>query len=296
MSDLPPPQTPPRWRRPLFLWTSGVIAVTVMIAAREVMLPFVLAVVIAYVLTPLVASLERRKMSRGLAVVCVYTFVLGSFGTFAWAIAPRIAHEFRNLRQELPKMADQAKIGGSRDHRSADRARSCSGAGAAGGGARAGPEQLLRGEAATGWIDRDRRRDRRERRRRPRWVGRRTGAREERAAVRHEPDRQRSGRRWFAYAQQNSLEVARALRDLVTGVSRAIFVFFITLMLAAYTMLTRERLLAFFRSLVRPESARELRRAPRADRQRTLRGRPWATSHLRHQRRPVRRSGSRSSA
>jgi predicted PurR-regulated permease PerM len=58
--------------------------------------------------------------------------------------------------------------------------------------------------------------------------------------------------RSFAYAQQNSLEVARALRDLVTGVSRAIFVFFITLMLAAYTMLTRERILAFFRSLVRP--------------------------------------------
>ena len=57
--------------------------------------------------------------------------------------------------------------------------------------------------------------------------------------------------RSFAYAQQNSLEVARALRDLVAGVSRAIFVFFITLMLAAYTMLTRERILAFFRSLVR---------------------------------------------
>ena len=58
--------------------------------------------------------------------------------------------------------------------------------------------------------------------------------------------------RTFAYAQQNSLEVARLLRDLVAGISRAIFIFFITLMLAAYTMLTRERIRDFFRSLVRP--------------------------------------------
>jgi predicted PurR-regulated permease PerM len=58
----------------------------------------------------------------------------------------------------------------------------------------------------------------------------------------------------FAYAQQNSLEVARAVRDLVAGVSRIIFIFFITLMLAAYLMLTRERVIGFFRSLVREDS------------------------------------------
>ena len=72
----------------------------------------------------------------------------------------------------------------------------------------------------------------------------------------------------FAYAQQNSLEVARAVRDLVAGVSRVIFVFFITLMLAAYMMLTRERILGFFPSLVRPSGAGELRRAARAHRPR----------------------------
>lgn len=100
---------PPRWRRPLFLWSSVAIAVAVMVAAREVMLPFVLAVVIAYVLTPLVAELERRNVSRGLAVIFVYTAVLGSLGGFGWAIAPRIGFEVRNLRQELPGLADQAK-------------------------------------------------------------------------------------------------------------------------------------------------------------------------------------------
>ena len=52
--------------------------------------------------------------------------------------------------------------------------------------------------------------------------------------------------------QRNSLEVALAVRDLVARVSRTIFVFFITLMLGAYMILTREKIVAFFRSLVSP--------------------------------------------
>jgi predicted PurR-regulated permease PerM len=59
-----------------------------------------------------------------------------------------------------------------------------------------------------------------------------------------------------AYIQHNALELARIGRDIVLGVSRAIFVFGITLMLGAYLMITRERVLTFFTSLVRP-SARD---------------------------------------
>ena len=56
------------------------------------------------------------------------------------------------------------------------------------------------------------------------------------------------------YAQHNALEIVKIGRDIVAGVSRFIFVFGITLMLAAYMMLTRERITAFFVSLVRPSS------------------------------------------
>jgi predicted PurR-regulated permease PerM len=58
----------------------------------------------------------------------------------------------------------------------------------------------------------------------------------------------------FAYAQRNALELARIGRDIVAGVSRVIFVFGITLMLAAYMMLTREKISGFFTSLVRPSA------------------------------------------
>ena len=81
-----------------------------MIAAHEVMLPFVLAVVIAYVLTPLVACAEKRKLPRPLAILLVYAVVLGSHRPgFVRGVAPRIALEFRTLRGELPALADEAK-------------------------------------------------------------------------------------------------------------------------------------------------------------------------------------------
>ena len=63
------------------------------------------------------------------------------------------------------------------------------------------------------------------------------------------------------YAQHNALEIVKIGRDIIAGVSRFFFIFGITLMLAAYMMLTRERIMTFFMSLVRPSwrpSFREL--------------------------------------
>jgi hypothetical protein len=56
------------------------------------------------------------------------------------------------------------------------------------------------------------------------------------------------------YAQHNALEIVMIGRDIIAGVSRFFFVFGITLMLAAYLMLTRERITSFFVSLVRPRA------------------------------------------
>ena len=56
----------------------------------------------------------------------------------------------------------------------------------------------------------------------------------------------------LSYVQHNALELARIGRDIVLGISRAVFIFGITLMLAAYLMITREKILAFFTGLVRP--------------------------------------------
>jgi predicted PurR-regulated permease PerM len=242
----------PRWRRPLFLWGSAAIAIAVMIAAREVMLPFVLAVVIAYVLTPLVAALERRRVPRAIAVLCVYAAVLGSLGGFLTAIAPRIGGEFRGLRDELPKVAAQV-----RDRWApaiTERLR------AVGMAPESPPPEAAEPSPTSAFVARPQ----------PdgsiaidvgsgvKVVATRTGWDLEPVRIKKDapfdPVRLMSDMigQSFAYAQQNSLEVARAVRDLLAGVSRVVFIFFITLMLAAYTMLTRERVRDFFRSLVQP--------------------------------------------
>jgi predicted PurR-regulated permease PerM len=244
-----------RHRRHVFLALSAVVAAAVMIAAHEVMLPFVLAIVIAYVLTPLVAYAEKRKLRRPLAVLLVYALVLGSIAGFVRGVAPRITLEFRNLRSELPALADEAKT--KWVPAITDRMREL-GLGPPAPSAVPPPEALptsafvarpqpdgslaidvgtgvLVTETKSGWV---------------------VEPAHEKKGEPFDPNRVMAEAvgKSFAYAQENSLEVARAVRDLFVGVSRVVFVFFITLMLAAYLMLTRERVLGFFRSLVRPSA------------------------------------------
>src|SRR5271155_5259780 len=104
-----PHARPIRWHRSLFLGLSAALFVAVVVAARDVMLPFVLALLIAYVLTPLVVLVEQRRVPRGVAVLVVYVFVLGSLAGFARGISPRIALEVHNLQSELPGLATEAR-------------------------------------------------------------------------------------------------------------------------------------------------------------------------------------------
>jgi predicted PurR-regulated permease PerM len=246
---------PRRWHRQLFLSGSAVLALAIVVAAREVMLPFILATVIAYVLAPLVAAVQRRNVSGGLAVLVVYAIVLGSLGGFATLVAPRIALEFRNLHRELPSLANEARdkwlptitgqmrnVGLAPAEAPVDESPRP-----------ATTSAFVAHPQADGSIAID--------------VGSGVSVVPLREGWRVEPNREHDKKepfdasrllsdavgRTFAYAQENSLEVARAVRDLIASVSRGIFVFFITLMLAAYMILTRDRVRAFFRSLVWPD-------------------------------------------
>ncbi|MDP9036877.1 MAG: AI-2E family transporter [Myxococcota bacterium] len=247
------------WRREIFIGVTAALTVAVVVAAREVMLPFVLATVIAYLLTPLVARAERLRVPRPVAVLLVYAIVLGSIGGFASGVSPRIGFEFRMLGRELPALVDQAR--NEWGPRMIERIRAfgllppaatqeeppADPTTASALVAHALPDGSLAidvgagveiNETKKGWViesarDRDRR-DKRE------------GS--------FDPNRLVADAvgRTFAYAQRNSLMIALAVRDVVAGISRFVFVFFITLMLAAYLMVTRERIVTFFRSLVSP--------------------------------------------
>jgi predicted PurR-regulated permease PerM len=243
-----------RRRRFYFLLVSAAIVVAVLLAARDVLLPFVLALVFAYVLMPLVAWVERFRVPRGVAILSVYVVVLGSLYLFVGAAAPRMGQELRGLRAELPRM-----VAVVRDEWVPDIQEKLRSFGVAPPPAAEEQEALHEGSPIVA---------------RPRPDGSiaidvgsglvvtptgRGGYTIEAPRPQSRGDRFDVNKlvtdlvgKSFAYAQTNALELAVIGRNIVAEVSRAIFIFGITLMLAAYLMLTRDRIVRFFTLLVRP--------------------------------------------
>lgn len=104
--DTPPP-VGPGWtkRRVVFLGVSGVVFVSLVVWTAEVLLPFILAAITAYVLTPLVMLCERARIPRWVSILVVYA-ATGSVIYFALAVtAPRIYAETIQLSRETPALA-----------------------------------------------------------------------------------------------------------------------------------------------------------------------------------------------
>ena len=53
----------------MFLAVSSVVTITLLVCVREVLLPFMLALIIAYVLSPLVERVERFRVPRAAAIL-----------------------------------------------------------------------------------------------------------------------------------------------------------------------------------------------------------------------------------
>ena len=101
----PPPGGPvsrflSRWGLPLF-------ALIVLIWAHQVLLPFIFAALIAYILAPIVRWMcegkdGRRRMPRGLAIViCYLVFIAGVVG-FLFVLVPRMAQDLKRIGKEAP--------------------------------------------------------------------------------------------------------------------------------------------------------------------------------------------------
>ena len=249
-------------KRTIFLATSATLAVALLIAVRAVLFPFVMALVVAYVLTPAVDFCERRKIPRWTAILLVYAITLGGLGGSIALMVPRLASEGRALGDELPNL-----------------------------NARMRAEWLpeLDGKLAS-WLGHDVEPPLPAE---PPHVAPLTPKQEASSGVRlaHRPDgsydllvddgvelRQVHEGSWKlvraeptsglstsamiaegllraeSYVKENSLELLKVGQEIVRGVSRAIFNLFMTLMLAGYLMLTRERVVAFFRELWSPSS------------------------------------------
>ena len=89
----------------LSIWAVAVVVAGRCSAAHEILLPFILALVVAYVLMPAVEWVEKREgaaLGRGHRRV---RRQLGGLYVSMAAMAPRLGAEMRGLFRELPAIA-----------------------------------------------------------------------------------------------------------------------------------------------------------------------------------------------
>lgn len=237
--------------RIIFLAVSGAAVVGFLFFAREVLLPFIIAVIIAYVLTPLVAMCERVRIPRAVAILLVYAVTFSVMYLSVAAIAPRVYDETVALSRDTPTLARSlaAKYGPVVEQRVQgliDRVDA-----AAPPDEEPKPAFQIKPEEDGSYA-----------------VELGSGATivqeaEQRWRIEPVKDDQKfqvSGlvggaiNATIAFLKRNFLELVRVGQVIVSQVTRGVFFTFMTLMVAGYIMHTRDQIFAFFRSLPPPRT------------------------------------------
>jgi len=76
---------------------------------KAVLTPFVIAMIIAYVLNPIVNMLNRRKMPRTIAVLLIYSVFVTSLIVIFINVSPVFMNQLRELNEHLPDLNMKAQ-------------------------------------------------------------------------------------------------------------------------------------------------------------------------------------------
>src|SRR5262249_11621626 len=85
-------------RRSFHLLGSAALVVAALYWGQKILIPFALAILLAFVLAPVVSWVERRGLGRVPAVVLVVGLTFLLLGAAGWAVATRVTH----LVDDLP--------------------------------------------------------------------------------------------------------------------------------------------------------------------------------------------------
>jgi predicted PurR-regulated permease PerM len=96
------------------LWGFAAFLVVVAYLFRSVLVPFIFALVVAYILAPAVDRISgwrlgRAHLPRGLAVLVIYVIVLAGLSLFFTAFLPRLSADFVRFGREAPKIWERAQ-------------------------------------------------------------------------------------------------------------------------------------------------------------------------------------------
>ena len=104
----PPRAVIPRWVQLVLLPISLLALWALARAAGKVLLIFVIAAVIALILNPAVAFVQRRRVPRGLAVLVVYLAFFLTLVGIGFLLANPIANQVRTFTDNLPHIVNEA--------------------------------------------------------------------------------------------------------------------------------------------------------------------------------------------
>ena len=97
------------FRRFAKLWGFALFCVFVVYTFREVALPFLFAILVAYILAPLVDRFERfqirgKPFPRGLAVIILYINIIAILGLSLSYFIPKLSSDFARMFRETPQL------------------------------------------------------------------------------------------------------------------------------------------------------------------------------------------------
>lgn len=98
-----------RMYRRLFLIGLTIAGLYFLYRVRIILIPFVFAVLIAYLLNPLVVFLERKKFSRSWAIIITYIIVFGILGLILVYGVPVMLHELNKLVKAIPVLTSEVR-------------------------------------------------------------------------------------------------------------------------------------------------------------------------------------------
>lgn len=71
---------------------------------HTVSIPFLISMIIAYLLHPLVDALMKLKLGRTLSILFIYIFFLGGLSFLLWLVAPIFITQIREVIEQLPEL------------------------------------------------------------------------------------------------------------------------------------------------------------------------------------------------
>jgi predicted PurR-regulated permease PerM len=76
---------------------------------KAILMPFFIAVIISYILNPIVNVLNQRKVPRTIAVLLIYSVFISSLTVIIMNMTPMFMTQIAELNEHMPQMAQRAQ-------------------------------------------------------------------------------------------------------------------------------------------------------------------------------------------